>query len=108
MGPSDFQNIQNTMASNALPSRKDDMPLKGKGPFLTDATHAMQEGKAQPRNMTLEEIPSQPKTEDLLIEFEQALISLSVIPNIGNPCMKRTMNAGPKKMIGNMPNSQIH
>ena len=84
------------------------MPLKGKGPFMTDTSHAMQEGTAQPRNMTLEEIPSQPKTEDLLIEFEQALISLSVIPNIGNPCMKRTMNAGPKKMIGNMPNSQIH
>ena len=47
-------------------------------------------------------------TEDQLIEFEQALIALQVIPNIVNPCMKRTMMVGPKKFIGKVPNPQIH
>lgn len=31
-----------------------------------------------------------------------------MIVNIANPCMKRTMNVGPKKFIGKIPNSQVH
>ena len=35
-------------------------------------------------------------------------MSLSLIPNISNPCMKRTMLVGPKKFVGKVPNSQVH
>ena len=49
--------------------------------------------------------PTRPENDDQLIEFEQALLSLSLIPNISNPCMKRTMMVGPKKFVGKIPNS---
>jgi hypothetical protein len=43
-----------------------------------------------------------------LIEFEQALLALQIIPNIVNPCLKKTMMVGPKKFVGKTPNSQVH
>ena len=43
-----------------------------------------------------------------LIEFEQALLVQSNIPNISNPCMRRTMNIGPKKFVGSRENPQLH
>ena len=43
-----------------------------------------------------------------LIEFEQALLAQDTVPNIANPCMKRTMLVGPKKYCGKKPNPQIH
>jgi len=48
------------------------------------------------------------ETDEQVIEFEQALIALQVIPNIANPCMKKTMMVGPKKFVGKVPNPQIH
>ena len=47
-------------------------------------------------------------TEEQMIEFEQALLAQTVIPAIGNPCLKRTMNFGPKKFVGKVPNALIH
>lgn len=54
--------------------------------------------------------PSRPDMgeENQIIEFEQALLAQAVITNIANPCMKRTMNVGPKKFVGKTPNSQVH
>ena len=49
-----------------------------------------------------------PITDEQLIEFEQALLAQTVIPAIMNPCPKRTMNFGPKKFVGKVPNNQIH
>jgi len=50
----------------------------------------------------------QENAEEHIIEFEQALLSLQVIPNIANPCMKKTMMIAPKKFVGKVPNSQVH
>lgn len=47
---------------------------------------------------------SEQEKADQLVEFEQALIALQGIPNIANPCMKRTMNVGPKKFVGKKSN----
>ena len=58
--------------------------------------------------MRRQSIPSKPSTDEQLIEFEQALIAQAIVPNIMNPCMKRTMNVGPKKFVGKKPNPQIH
>ena len=52
--------------------------------------------------------PAQAVSSEQLIEFEQSLIAQSNIPNIANPCLRRTMLVGPKKMIGNNPNPQLH
>ena len=46
--------------------------------------------------------------EQAVIEYEHALMALQKMPSIGNPCLKRTMNLGPKKFIGTQPNQQIH
>lgn len=43
-----------------------------------------------------------------LIEFEQALLALQIVPNIVNPCLKKTMMVGPKKFVGKNSNSQVH
>jgi len=51
---------------------------------------------------------SEKPTNEQLIEFEQALLAQNTVPNIGNPCMKRTMMVGPKKFVGKKKNSQIH
>ena len=43
-------------------------------------------------------------SEEHLIEFEQALMALNTNTAIQNPCLKRTMMVGPKRMIGKEPN----
>ena len=49
-----------------------------------------------------------PLSLDQLVEFEQALLAQSNIPNIANPCMRRTMMVGPKKYMGKNANPQLH
>ena len=53
-------------------------------------------------------VPEKPITDEQLIEFEQALLAQTVVPCINNPCMKRTMNFGPKKLIGTVANNLVH
>ena len=58
------------------------------------------EGQQQPMAMQ--------EGDQKLIEFEQALMALAVVPTIANPCMKRTIMVGPKKFVGKKLNSRVH
>ena len=57
------------------------------------------------RESVLAAVPEKPITDEQLIEFEQALLAQTVMQPIANPCMKRTMNFGPKKFVGKVPNN---
>ena len=48
------------------------------------------------------------QADEQIVEFEQALIVITAVRNIANPCKKRTMTVGPKKFVGKVPNAQIH
>lgn len=43
-----------------------------------------------------------------IVEFEAALMAMAQIAPINNPCLKRTMNMGPKKFVGKVPNCLVH
>jgi len=43
-----------------------------------------------------------------VIELEVALRVLNNLVSIQTPCLRKTMNIGPKKQNGALPNSQLH
>lgn len=56
--------------------------------------------------MREENIPGKPEgisqnsADMFIVEFEAALMALNHITPMNNPCLKKTMNLGPKKLIG--------
>ena len=56
---------------------------------------------------TLPALPNHQSQENL-IEFESALRVLNNLVLVQNPCLRKTMNMGPKKFNGTVPNSQVH
>lgn len=48
------------------------------------------------------------QSQENLIEFESALRVLNNLVLVQNPCLRKTMNMGPKRFNGTVANSQVH
>lgn len=84
-----------------------DIPIKIIGGSGRPHTTSTSVGRQMDQSV-LPTVLEKPITDEQLIEFEQALLAQTVIPAIISPCPKRTMNFGPKKFVGKVPNNQIH